>query len=176
MVRPENLIVPEGKENVIAAANRETRTVKQKISLLVSDGSSFPALTEIHRLLALPDPNRVFQDLATATAKAKISELTDLLTELESSCANLAALILALGEGLNNKETLDEVVNDINTSCETYAGKTRTALCALAAASGGPPSGPAPTPRPESNKFSKISATAEPSQLPRDISPADFHQ
>ena len=168
MVRPENLMVPEGEENVIAAANRAMKTVKQKISILVSDGTSFPALTEINRLSALPDPNGVFKDFARATAKAKVSELTDLLTELESSCANLAALILTPGEGLNNKETLDEVVNDINTSCETYSGNARTALQALATASGAPPPAPAPS-RPESNKFSKISATAEPSQLPRDI-------
>ena len=166
MVRLENLIVPEGEETVIAAANRATKTVKQKISILVSDGSSFPALTEINKLLALPDPNRVFKDLARSTAKVKVSELTDLLAELESSCANLATLILSLGEGINNKETLDDVVNDINTSCETYAGKARTALQALATASGAPPPAPAPS-RPEYNKFSKIIATAEPSQLPR---------
>ena len=49
MVRPENLTVPEGEENAITAANRATKTVKQKISLLVSDGVTFPALTEINR-------------------------------------------------------------------------------------------------------------------------------
>ena len=106
-------------------------------------------------------------------------KLTKLLTELESSCAHLAATVLALGEGLNDEEDLNAVVEDIQTSEEAYVKKARAALCALAAAlGGGPPANPPPhppTPRPpETNKFTKISATAEPSQLPRDVSPSDF--
>ena len=116
MVKPESLIVPEGEENVIAAANCNTKAIQQKISILVGNGSSFPALNEINRLLDLPD--RVYHNLARAMAKAKVSELTDLLAELESFCANLAVTILALSEGLNNQEMLDEVVSDISTSCE----------------------------------------------------------
>ena len=152
-MKPESLTVPEGEENVIAAANRATKTVKQKISLLVNDGTTFPAWTEIQRLLALPDPGRVYQDLARATAKAKMAELTDLVTQLESSCAHLAALILSLGEDLNNQETLDAVVLDITTSCEVYAQKARTALCTVAAATGGPP-----WPQPQHPEWSQISS------------------
>ena len=97
-MKPESLTVPDGQEAVIANANRATKTAKQKISILINDGITFPAWTEIQRLLALPDPGGVYQDLARATAKAKMAELTELLTQLESSCAHLAALILSLGE------------------------------------------------------------------------------
>ena len=55
LMKPESLTVPEGEEAVIAAANRATKTAKQKISLLINDGITFPAWTEIQRLLALPD-------------------------------------------------------------------------------------------------------------------------
>ena len=60
----------------MAAANRATKTIKQKLSILVNDGTSSPALAEINRLLALPDPNGVFKDLVRATSKAKVAELT----------------------------------------------------------------------------------------------------
>ena len=80
MGRPENLTVPDGEESSILSASREAKTLKQKISLLVNDGSTFPVIVEINRLLALPDPNGVFKELVRATAKAKIAELTDHLT------------------------------------------------------------------------------------------------
>ena len=115
-MRLDSLNVPDGQETVIAAATRDAKTFKQKISLLVNDGTTFPALTEIQRLMALPDPGGVYQDLARATAKAKVAELTELLTQLESAGAHLAALVLAQGEDLNNQEALDAVVLDITTS------------------------------------------------------------
>ena len=170
MGRPENLTVPQGKEPSIANANSKAVTLKKKISLLVKDGTTFPALVEIKRLLALPNPMGIYKELARATAKAKISELSDFLVELENACAHLATLVLSLGEGLNEKEALDAGVEEVNFSYETYAALIRTALCALAPASGTPPPTPATAPRAELNKFMKISSTAEPSHLPHDIS------
>ena len=61
MEKLENLTVPEGEEATIAAANRDAKTIKQKISLLISDVTSFPALTEINRLSSLSDPSGVFK-------------------------------------------------------------------------------------------------------------------
>ena len=103
MGRPENLTVPEGEESSIATANVKARTLKQKISLLVN------------RLNGLPDSTGVYKGLARATAKAKVTELTDLLIELESTYAHFAARVLSLGEGLNNKEVLDAAVEEVNT-------------------------------------------------------------
>ena len=102
---------------------------------------------------------------------------------METSSANLAAEVLLSGEDLNPKETLEAVVNEIKATEALYVGKARKALVHLAEAAGGSPApppavyGPPPglTPRPEVNKYIKISATAEPSTLPRDISPSDFH-
>ena len=86
---------------------------------------------------------------------------------------------MALGEGLNDDTDLEAVVADIQATEEAYVKKANTALCSLAAASGGgPPTVPPPLPpvprQPETNKFMKISATAEPSNLPRDVTPSDF--
>ena len=117
MGKPENLTVPEGEEATIASANRNAKTIKQKISQLISEGTSFPPLTEINRLSSLSDPSGVLKDPARATAKAKVAELTDLLTELESACAHLAGLILSLGKGLNNKEALDAAFSEVKASC-----------------------------------------------------------
>merc|ERR1712081_148827 len=85
-----------------------------------------------------------------------------------------------LGERLNDDADLEAVVGDIQSTEETYVKKARAALCSLAEASGGEPPAvplpPPPVPRPpEANKFTKISATAEPSNLPRDVTPSDFH-
>ena len=63
-MRPENLKVPGGEEESINLANRDVTKLKQQLSFLVKDGKSFPALKEIQRLQALPDPNGVFRDLA----------------------------------------------------------------------------------------------------------------
>ena len=86
---------------------------------------------------------------------------------------------MALGEGLNSDEDLEAVVAEIQTTEEAYLKKARAALCKLAAAAGGgPPKSappPPPVPRtPEGNKFTKISANAEPANLPRDVTPSDF--
>ena len=87
------------------------------------------------------------------------------------------------GECVNPRETLEAVVNDIKATEAVYVGKARVALVHLAEATEGSPAPPpavaAPppgfTPRPEVNRYIKISATAEPSSLPRDVSPSDFH-
>merc|ERR1712112_390764 len=82
-------------------------------------------------------------------------------------------------QGLNDDADLEAVVGDIQSTEEAYVKKARAALCSLAAASGGeppvvpPPPPPVPRP-PEANKFSKISSTAESSNLPRDVTPSDF--
>merc|ERR1711954_140813 len=145
---------------------------------IVKDGRQFPALQEIINLQSLPDPNRVFQDLARAQAWVKVDEVSKLMADLEAACANLAALVMTLGEGLNSEEDIKSVVTEIEENEQVYVKKAREALRALAEASGkGQTVAPAPlppAPRPESNKFSKISATAEPSSLPRDVSPNDF--
>merc|ERR1711954_262016 len=145
---------------------------------IVKDGRQFPALQEIINLQSLPDPNRVFQDLARAQAWVKVDEVSKLMADLEAACANLAALVMTLGEGLNSEEDIKSVVTEIEENEEVYVKKAREALRALAEASGkGQTVAPAPlppAPRPESNKFSKISATAEPSSLPRDVTPNDF--
>ena len=64
MARAEALKVPAGEEETIAASNREVTKLKQQVSFLVKDGTSFPALQEKQRLQALRDPNGVFKDLA----------------------------------------------------------------------------------------------------------------
>ena len=186
-----SLKVPAGQETALADANRETKTLKVKITTLVNDGAVFPTLTEVNKLLATPDPTGVYRELACTTARAKSVELTQLLTHLESSAAHLVALVHSLGDELNTEDTLQAVAKDVTTSCEAYAAKTRAALCALAAAAGGamaaavaasaanPAATGAPAPaavshRVESNKFCKISSLAEPTTLPRDVSPAAF--
>ena len=179
MTSTKDLHVPEGEEETISTANREVTKLKQQITFLIKDGSQFPALTEIQRLLAMSDPTGVFKDLARAQARAKIEEVTRVMAEMEATCSNLAATVVSLGEGLNEKSDLDAAVAEIRSTEEQYVKKTRAALCALAAAAGGgppaiPPPPPPVVPRPESNKFMKISATAEPSTLPRDVTPSDF--
>ena len=119
-----SLKVPAGKESVLADANREARTLKHKITGLVNDGVTFSTLTEVQRLLAMPDPGGVYQQLACATVSAKATELTSLLTQLESAGAHLAALVHTLGEDLNPEDTLKAVALDVTTSCEAYAAKT----------------------------------------------------
>ena len=178
-MRVENFKVPGGEEETIAIANREVTRLKQQITYLVKDGLSFPALQEIERLQTLPDPNGVFKDLARAQARVKVDEITKIISELEAACSNLAATVITLGEGLNDDADLEAVVGDIQSTEEAYVKKARAALCSLAAASGGEPPAvplpPPPVPRPpEANKFTKISATAEPSNLPRDVTPSDF--
>ena len=116
MGRPENLTVPQGEEPTIANANSKAVTLKKKVFLLVKDGITFPTLVEIKQLQALSDPMGIYKELARATAKAKISKFSDLLVELESACAHLAALVLSLGEGLNEKESLDAAVKKVNSA------------------------------------------------------------
>ena len=174
--------VPAGQETVLADAHRETKTLKIKITGLVNDGAVFSTLTEVNRLLAMPDPTGVYKELACHTARAKSVELTSLLTHLESAAAHLVALVHSLGDELNTEDTLNAVAKDVTTSCDAYAAKTRVTICALAAAAGGAmaasaagtaaagaPAAAAVLPRVESNKFSKISSLAEPATLPRDV-------
>ena len=176
---PESLKVPAGEKDTISTANREVTRLKQQISFLIKDGKTFPALQEIQRLQGLADPSGAFRDLARAQARVKIDEVSKLLSNLENACANLAATVKTLGAGLNDEEDLDAAIAEISSSEEGYTKKARAALCSLAEATGGgppqvpPPPLPAPRP-PETNKFMKISATAEPSALPRDVTPADF--
>ena len=80
---------------------------------------------------------------------------------------------------VNDPEDLDTAVAQIKATEDQYVGKARVALIHLAEAAGGgrPPAMVAPPPalpRPEVNRFTKIIATAEPSNLPRDVSPTDF--
>ena len=177
-MKVENYKVPPGEEETLSLANREVTKIKQKLTYIVKDGRQFPALQEIVDLQALPDPNRVFQDLARAQARVKVDEVSKLTADLEAACANLAALVMTLGKGLNSEEDIKLVVTEIEENEAVYVKKAREAIRALAEASGkGNTVAPAPlppAPRAESNKFSKISATAEPSSLPRDVSPNDF--
>ena len=102
------------------------------------------------------------------------------MSEFEAACSNLAATVMSLGEDLNDEADLENAVSEITSTEDTYVKKARAALCALAEAVGGvtpayPPPPTTPVPRqPETNKFMKISATAEPSSLPRDVTPSDF--
>ena len=77
MGRPENLTVPQGEESSISQASLKAKTIKTRISVMVKDGKSFPALQEVNRLVAQSDPNLtgVFKELAKVTAKAKITEI-----------------------------------------------------------------------------------------------------
>ena len=136
-MRPENLKVPGGEEETINLANRDVTRLKQQLSFLVKDGKSFPALQEIQRLQALPDPNGAFRDLARAQARVKVDEITKVLLELEAACANLAATVMALGEGFNDDADLEAAVAEIQTTEEAYVKKARSALCSLAEAAGG---------------------------------------
>ena len=174
----ESYKVPPGEEETLALANREVTKIKQKLTYTVKDGRQFPALQEIVDLQALPDPNRVFQDLARAQARVKVDEVSKLTADLEAACANLAALVMTLGKGLNSEEDIKLVVTEIEENEAVYVKKAREAIRALAEASGkGNTVAPAPlppAPRPESNKFSKISATAEPSSLPEMSPPTIF--
>ena len=181
----KDLKLTEGDKDNIIALNKEMIKLQTKITLHIKDGEMFPALMEINRLKTLEDPtgSGAYKDLARSQAKVKSDEVSRLISELEASCANLAAEVLMAGEDLNSKTTLDEVVNEIEATKALYVGKARKALVHLAEASGGSPAPPpavygpppAPTPRPEVNRWIRISATAEPSTLPRDISPSDFH-
>ena len=181
----KDLKLPEEEKDAIIMANKEVLKLQNKITLHVKDGNQFPALVEIQRLKNLEDPtgSGVYKDLARSQARVKLDEVSRLISEMETSCANLAAEVLLVGEGLNSKETLEAAVNEIKSTEAIYVGKARVALVHLAEAAGGSPAPPpavyAPppvaTPRPEINRFTKISATAEPSNLPRDVSPSDFH-
>ena len=181
----KDLKLPEGDKDNIIALNKEVVKLQTKITLHIKDGEQFPALMEINRLKTLDDPSGsgAYKDLARSQAKVKLDEVSRLISEMETSCANLAAEVLLSGEDLNPKETLEAVVNEIKATEALYVGKARKALVHLADASGGSPAPPpavyvpppGPTPRPEVNRWIRISATAEPSTLPRDISPSDFH-
>ena len=102
-MKVESYKVPPGEEETLALANREVTKIKQKLTYTVKDGRQFPALQEIVDLQALPDPNNVFQDLARAQARVKVEEVSKLTADLEAACANLAALVMTLGKGLNSE-------------------------------------------------------------------------
>ena len=112
-MKVENYKVPPGEEETLSLANREVTKIKQKLTYIVKDGRQFPALQEIVNLQSLPDPNRVFQDLAQAQARVKVDEVSRLTADLEAACANLAALVMTLGEGLNSEEDIKSVVTEI---------------------------------------------------------------
>ena len=84
MGRPENLTVPQGEVSSITNASLKAKTLKTKISLLVKDGKTFPALQEVNRLLTQSDPNLtgVYKELAKVMAKAKIKNLPSSLLSL----------------------------------------------------------------------------------------------
>ena len=82
-MKVENFRVPPGEEDTISTANREVTKFKQQITYLVKDGRQFPALQEIARLQSLPDPNKVFQDLARAQARVKVDEILKLTAILK---------------------------------------------------------------------------------------------
>ena len=135
------------------------------------------ALAEQHLGMADPSGSGIFKDLARAQARVKIDEVTRIMAEMEATCSNLAATVVSLGEGLNEQSDLDAAVAEIRSTENQYVSKARVALVHLAkAAGGGPPAVPPPPPpalpRPEVNRFMKISATAEPTNLPRDVTPA----
>ena len=170
--------MPEGEKETIIIANREVTKLKQQITFMIKDGNQFPALTEIQRLLGMADPSGsgIFKDLARAQARVKIEEVTRIMAEMEATCSNLAATVVSLGEGLNEQSDLDAAVAEIRSTEDQYGSKARVALVHVAeAAGGGPPAVPPPPPpalpRPEVNRFMKISATAEPTNLPRDVTP-----
>ena len=178
----KDLKLPEGEKDAILLLNKEVLKLQTKITLNVKDGNQFPALVEIQRLKALEDPtgSGVYKELARSQAKVKLDEVSRLISEMETSCSNLAAEVLLAGEGLNPKESMEAVVNEIKATEASYVGKARVALVHLAEAAGSP-GGPAPSPvypvapRTEFNRFTKISTTAEPANLPRDVSPTDFN-
>ena len=178
----KDLKLPEGEKDAVIVANREVLKLQNKITFNIKDGNQFPALLEIQRLQNLDDPtgSGIYKDLARSQARVNLDEVTRLISEMEASCSNLAAEVVSLGEGLNSTEDLDTAVAEIKSTEALYVGSARVALVHLAEATGGspPPAVFAPPPpaipRPEVDRFTKISATAEPSNLPRDVSPTDF--
>ena len=99
----ESFKVPPGEEETLKLANNEVSKIKKKLTYTVKDGHQFPALQEIVDLQALPDQNNVFKDLARAQARVKVDEVSKLTADLEAACANLAALVMTLGKGLNSE-------------------------------------------------------------------------
>ena len=88
--------------------------------------------------MAQSDPNLtgVYKELAKVTAKAKITEIQELLHELDSAGEHLSALTLSLGDSLNTKESLEATVEEVTTSCAQYAALGKSAISALAPFSG----------------------------------------
>ena len=179
---PPNIKVAQGDEQKIKDANQRVKNIKTKITVLVQDGKDFPSLQEIKTNMEVADPasSQVFKEYGRANAKAKVVEVQGLLTELESSCNNFKALTMSLGGDHNSKEVIQSAVADIEASDNQYKTVGTNAIKALApyTVASVPTSttqATAATPRTESNKFSKISSTAEPSNLPRDVSPSDFN-
>ena len=114
MARPDSLVVPEDQQSTLAAANRDSMTLKQKLHFLVRNGETFPALAEIDRLLTIPDSTGAYRELVKTTSQAKVVELTGLLAQLESSCTAYAEMVLSLGAALNSQEVLDGAVSDLS--------------------------------------------------------------
>ena len=69
---PSNLAVPPGEEKTITDANQRVKNVKSRISVMVKDGKTFPALQEINKTLTQSEPSlgQVYKDLARANARA----------------------------------------------------------------------------------------------------------
>merc|ERR1711867_319058 len=139
MVAIKDLKLPEGDKDAIILLNKEMVKLQTKITLHIKDGDNFPALVEINRLKNLEDPagSGVYKGLARSQALVKLDEVSRLISDMETSCSNLAAEVSLAGEGLNPKETLEAVVNDIKDTEAGYVGKARVALVHLAEATEG---------------------------------------
>merc|ERR1711867_296598 len=137
MVAIKDLKLPEGDKDAIILLNKEMVKLQTKITLHIKDGDNFPALVEINRLKNLEDPagSGVYKGLAKALVK--LDEVSRLISDMETSCSNLAAEVMMAGEGLHPKETLEAVVNDIKATEAGYVGKACVALVHLAEATEG---------------------------------------
>ena len=169
---PPNIKVATGKGQELKDASQRVKNAKTKITVLIADGSDFQALQEIKASMEVTDPasSQVFKDYGRATARAKLAEVQGLLTELEAACNNFKAETISLGSDHNTKELVDSAVTDIESSYATYKSAGTNAIKALApyTTTSTIPTSTAPaatTTRAESNKFSKISNSAEPSAL-----------
>ena len=177
---PPNIKVATGKEQELKEAGNRVKSVKTKITVLIEDGSEFQALKEIKTNMEVTDPasSAVFKEYARATAMAKVAEVQGLMGELESACNNMKAVTISLGTDHNSKELIDSAIANIEASYANYKTAGTTGIKSLAAytslVSTTTSTTPASTTSRVENKFSKISHTAEPCALPRDVSPSDF--
>ena len=164
MVAIKDLKLPEGDKDAIIMLNKEVVKLQTKITLHIKDGDQFPALVEINRLKNLEDPtgSGVYKGLARSQALVKLDEVSRLISDMETSCSNLAAEVMMAGDGLNPKETLEAVVNDIKATEAGYVGKARVALVHLAEATEGATAPPPAGARPQKVRYLGILDTRHP--------------